>query len=217
VTKALIIIRPLLSTAVLALLVAAAGRHRDSISVAYLGAFASLGVATALAVGKSHLGEQICGSDDGADPGVRLLGSLLFLATVTVAAFDSGRFHWSPTLPGALRVAGLAMLVLFGSLQVWAMAVNPYFSPRLWIQPDHRLVVRGPYRFLRHPGYLAMLVTTPATSIALGSLAGVLPALGYEFLILRRAMREDALLREKLGGYAEYAGTVRCRIAPGLW
>jgi protein-S-isoprenylcysteine O-methyltransferase Ste14 len=97
------------------------------------------------------------------------------------------------------------------------MAVNPFFSPRLWIQPSHRLVARGPYRFLRHPSYLAMLVTTPVTSIALGSLAGLLPALGYEFLILRRAMREDDLLREKLGGYAEYAGTVRCRIVPGLW
>jgi len=217
VTKALILIRPLLSTAVLALLVAAAGRDRDSISVAYLGLFGVLGVATALAAGKSHVSERIWGSDDGADPGVRLLGSSLFLATVTVAAFDSGRFQWNPTLPGALRVAALATLVLFGSLRVWAMAVNPFFSPSLWIQPRHRLVARGPYRFLRHPGYLAMLVTTPAASIALGSLAGLLPALGYEFLILRRAMREDDLLREKLGGYAEYAGTVRCRIVPGLW
>ena len=214
--RARALIRPLLATAVLALVIAT-GRDCDSVSGAYLGVFAALGVATALAAGKSHLGEQICGSGDSADPGVQLLGSLLFLATVIVAAFDSGRFHWSPTLPVSVRLAGLVVIALFGSPQVWTMAVNPFFSPSLWIQPDHRLIARGPYRFLRHPGYLAMLVTTPATSIALGSLAGLLPALGYEFLILRRAMREDDLLREKLGGYAEYAGTVRCRIVPGLW
>jgi protein-S-isoprenylcysteine O-methyltransferase Ste14 len=97
------------------------------------------------------------------------------------------------------------------------MAVNPFFSPRLRLQSNHRLVAGGPYRFLRHPGYLAMLVAVPATAIALGSLAGLVPALGYQILILSRTMREDRLLREELGGYAEYAGTVRYRLVPGLW
>ena len=211
------LIRPLISSAVLALVMAAAGTGRDPISVAYLGLFAALGVATVITRRQQPVSGEIGDSQGGADPGVRLLGSLLFFATVVVAAFDFGRFHWGPALPAAVRIGGLSVMTLFASLQVWAMAANPFFSPSLQVQPGHRLVARGPYRLLRHPGYLAMLFTTPATSIALGSLAGLLPALAYELLILRRTVREDDFLREKLGGYAEYAGLVRCRIVPGLW
>jgi protein-S-isoprenylcysteine O-methyltransferase Ste14 len=61
----------------------------------------------------------------------------------------------------------------------------------------------GPYRFIRHPGYLAMLVTMPATAATLGSPAVLLPAVGYELLILNRMVREDGFLRNTLGGYAQ--------------
>ncbi|HEY6271361.1 MAG TPA: isoprenylcysteine carboxylmethyltransferase family protein [Terriglobales bacterium] len=215
--RALIVARPLISTGVLALVMAAAGRARDPITQAYLGAFGLLGGATSLAVCKRLPRRQIRNSSRGADPGVPLLASFLFVATVTVAAFDSGRFHWSPALPAAVRIAGLSVLALSGSLQVWAIAVNPYFSPSLSIQAHHRLIASGPYRFIRHPGYLAMLVTVPATAVTIGSLAALLPALGYDLLILRRTMREDGFLRNTLGGYAQYAGMVHCRIVPGLW
>ena len=97
------------------------------------------------------------------------------------------------------------------------MAVNPFFSPSLSVQVHHRLIVGGPYRFIRHPGYFAMLVAVPATAVTLGSFAALLPALGYDLLILDRTMREDGFLRNVLGGYAEYAGVVRSRIIPGLW
>jgi len=208
------LIRPLLSTAVLALVMALASRIGDPLTQAYLGVFGALGVAAAFT--KVERGSS--DAPDGAvDPGVRVLASFLSLATVIVAALDAGRFHWGPALPSSVRLGGLILVALFGSLRVWALAVNPFFSTSLWIQPSHRPVTAGPYCFVRHPGYLAMLVTAPATAIALGSLAGLLPALAYEILILRRTMREDHFLRERLGGYAEYSGTVRDRIAPGFW
>ena len=119
-----------------------------------------------------------------------MLASFLFVATVSVAAFDAGRFHWSPALPAVVRITCLVLLAFSWSLQVWAIAVNPFFSPRLSVRPDHRLVTCGPYRFIRHPGYLAMLVTMPATAVTLGSLAALLPALGYDLFILNRTMRE---------------------------
>jgi protein-S-isoprenylcysteine O-methyltransferase Ste14 len=195
---------------------AGAGAMDNPIAIAYLAIYGTLQVALTLASIKADTGKSES-SHRVVDPAVPLLGSLLFVATVTVSAVDRARFHWSSALPESARIAGLAALALSGSLQVWAMAVNPFFSPNLCIQIDHRLVARGPYRLVRHPGYLAMLVSMPATALALGSLAGLLPALGYELLILSRAMREDGFLRNRLGGYAEYARTVHCRIVPGLW
>lgn len=215
--KLLIIIRPLLATAVLAAALAAAGRIHEPITVAYLAMYGTLRVAMALSSRKGLDAGETDTSCATLGARVPLLGSVLFLATVTITALDCGRFHWSCALPAAARIASLVALTLSGSLHVWAIWVNPFFSPDLRIQSEHRLATGGPYRFMRHPGYLAMLVAMPATAIALGSVVALLPALAYELLILRRVMREDDLLRKQLGGYAEYAGMVRCRIVPGLW
>ncbi|HEY6271644.1 MAG TPA: isoprenylcysteine carboxylmethyltransferase family protein [Terriglobales bacterium] len=211
----LVLIRPVISTGILVLVITAAATGRDPITQAYLALFGLLGAATGLVTCKRLPGLEIQNSNR-VDPGLPVLASFLFVVTVTVAAFDSGRFHWSPVLPAAVRITSLALLALSGSLQVWAVAVNPYFSPNLCVQLDHRLVSRGPYRFVRHPGYLAMLVTVPVTAVALGSVAALLPAVGYDFLILNRMVREDGFLRNMLEGYAEYAGMVRSRIVPGL-
>ncbi|HXJ95470.1 MAG TPA: methyltransferase [Terriglobia bacterium] len=215
--KTLTLIRPLIATGVLVLMMTAAGRGRDPITQAYLAVFGFLAGATSLAIYRRLPRWQIQNSSQAADPGLPSLASFLFVVTFTVAAFDTGRFHWSPALPAAVRIAGLWVLALSGSLQVWAIAVNPFFSPGLSIQAHQRLIATGPYRFMRHPGYLAMLVTVPATAVTLGSLAALLPALTYDLLILNRTVREDGFLRKKLGGYAEYARMVHCRIVPGLW
>ena len=64
------------------------------------------------------------------------------------------------------------------SIQTWAMTANPFFSPVVRIQHEHghRLIDSGPYRFVRHPGYLAMCIAAPASAAAIGSWAGLFPA-----------------------------------------
>ena len=144
--------------------------------------------------------------------------SLFFLITVAVAASDGGRFQF-PAVPGTYQIGALMLLIPLSSLQIWAMTVNPFFSSVIRLQADrrHRLVSCGPYSLVRHPGYLAMVLTMPATAIALGSWLALLPASAYSAVILRRTIQEDEFLKENLNGYSEYAANVRCRLAPGLW
>jgi len=153
------------------------------------------------------------------DPEMRLLASLFFLATVSTAALDSGRFHWTRRLTPEDETVALGFAAVGMGLQIWAMTVNPYFSSAIRLQTErtHQPIVEGPYRFLRHPGYLAMLITIPATAIALGSLFAVLPALAYDLVSSVRAVREDRFLAESLDGYDQYVSRVRCRLIPGLW
>jgi protein-S-isoprenylcysteine O-methyltransferase Ste14 len=155
----------------------------------------------------------------GIDPGTRLLASTLFVAAVALAALDSGRFHLTEAVPEWIRFAALALFTASGVLQVWAMTVNPFFSTNVRIQFEHghQLVRCGPYRFARHPGYLAMLLSVPASAVALGSWVALVPALCYSTLILRRTLREDCFLKENLDGYADYAANIRSRLAPGVW
>jgi protein-S-isoprenylcysteine O-methyltransferase Ste14 len=99
------------------------------------------------------------------------------------------------------------------------MITNRFFSIAVRIQTDrgHRLVSSGPYRSVRHPGYLGMSVAGPASVLALGSWLALVPALLYALLIVRRAALEDRYLRTELDGYAAFAARVRYRLIPGVW
>jgi protein-S-isoprenylcysteine O-methyltransferase Ste14 len=153
------------------------------------------------------------------NPATRRVASALFVITVALAALDSGRFHLTATIPASTRFTALGLVTTFGILHVWAMTVNPFFSTdvRLQFERGHQLVSGGPYRFVRHPGYLVMLLSVPAAAVALGSWVALVPALFYSAVIFRRAIREDEFLKENLNGYTDYAAIVRARLAPGVW
>ena len=116
-------------------------------------------------------------------------------------------------------MVAFAVFVAANALQIWAMAVNIYFSTALRLQTErgHELVRSGPYRYVRHPGYLAMLLIVPSTAIALGSKLALVPAATYQVLILFRASREDKFLLRNLSGYADYIEEAPYRLIPGVW
>lgn len=100
--------------------------------------------------------------------------------------------------------------LLSGAFQGWAMIVNPFFSPAVQIQTErrHHLILAGPYRLMRHPGYFAMSISVPASALAIGSWIALMPAAGFVLLIKHRAHIEDEFLRNNLPGYVAYARRV---------
>jgi protein-S-isoprenylcysteine O-methyltransferase Ste14 len=147
-----------------------------------------------------------------------LASCLLFPATLAVCGVDA-RMSASPALPLPLRGAAFAIFVLGHGVGLWAAAVNPFFSMVVRIQRErgHRVVDRGPYACVRHPGYAGPMLAQLALPLALGSLLGLAPAaLGCLFLALRAFHEERRLVRE-LAGYAEYTARVRFRILPHVW
>jgi protein-S-isoprenylcysteine O-methyltransferase Ste14 len=195
-----------------------AGTSKLSMMWAYLEVFAVMGLASALAISPELAAERSHPVTKGIDPGVPPLASVLFVATVAIGAFDGSRLHYSE-IPAILRFVALAVLILAGAFQVWVMAVNPFFSTALRLQNErgHRLINHGPYRFIRHPGYLAMLLFVLGTALALGSTLALVPASIYGAIILARIAREDRFLIRNLKGYDDYIRRVRFRLVPGLW
>lgn len=214
------LVRWLLSSAVLGgVMFACAGRINLPMMWAYLGAYFSFGLLPAL-IGDGSLDAERRQPGPGAiDPASRPAASFLFIATVVVASLDAGRFHWSSAITWPIQYTALMAFFLASTVQVWAMAVNPFFSAAIRIQSErtHRVTTSGPYRLIRHPGYLAMAITLPATALALGSTLALVPALIYSVVILFRLQREDGFLTENLASYAEYAESVRHKLIPGLW
>ena len=185
----------------------------------YLLVYAVLELVSTLVISPALSGERSQPLAEGIDPAVRPLGSLLFVTTVASGALDVGRIHWMRPFPRGVQDAALLVLIGGNALQIWAMAVNAFFSTELRIQAEsgHQLVRHGPYRYVRHPGYLAMLLIAPSTALTLGSKLALFPAAIYVALILFRVEREDRYLLRNLPGYADYIGGAPDRLIPGVW
>lgn len=196
----------------------AGGLRLPSVAL-YLLAFAVTDLVSTLVINPDLAKERSHPCSEGIDPVVRPLASLLFVATVALAALDVGRLHWTLPLPRGVQVIALLAFVASNALQIWAMAVNAFFSTELRIQEEfgHRLITNGPYRWIRHPGYLAMMLIGPSTAFALGSGLALLPAAMYVVLILFRAEREDRFLLRNLPGYTDYIQGAPDRLIPGVW
>ena len=125
---------------------------------------------------------------------------------------------WLTSFPANGRRSGLVLFAAAMALQMWAMVVNPFFSPDIRVETErgHRLIACGPYRLLRHPGYLAMLVAVPASALAIGSWLALLPAAAFCLVILKRVQAEEQFLQRNLAGYGEYMGRIRGRLFPRM-
>ena len=206
-----LLVRWVLITASLSatLFLAAGTTHIASIRY-YLATFSALLLVSMFSVDPRLAQERVHPRGPGIDDGLRFATSFLFLVPLAVAALSVGRLRTVFNVPTPLRGAALLAFTLSGSLQAWAMIVNPFFSPVVRLQPEsgHRVITAGPYRFMRHPGYFAMLISIPASALAIGSFIALIPAIGFAWVIHQRTRIEGQFLKTNLPAYQEYTERV---------
>jgi protein-S-isoprenylcysteine O-methyltransferase Ste14 len=135
-----------------------------------------------------------------------------------IAGIDAGRFQWS-VMPLWVQVLGSIGFVAGMVWMYWAMLSNPFLSQVVRIQSErgHTTVSTGPYRFVRHPMYVGILVSYGSTPLLLGSWLALVPFAVMGTLLVIRTALEDKTLHAELPGYPEYAQRVRYRLVPGIW
>ena len=143
---------------------------------------------------------------------------ILPLVQVVVAGLDF-RFDWSPPFALWVELLGIALMLGAYALLTWSMVTNAFFSACVRLQTDReqRVIDSGPYRFVRHPGYVGLAVGSVGTSLVLSSLWSLVPGVLMVLLLVVRTALEDRTLREELDGYEAYAQRVRYRLLPGVW
>ncbi len=135
-----------------------------------------------------------------------------------VAGLDVGRFHWS-SLDFPFMIVGIILYVFSFALVLWAMVVNQHFEGTVRIQEEreHKVVSSGPYKIVRHPGYVGMILGSFAPSFIVGSFFSLIPVVVIIIAVIMRTHFEDKLLRLELEGYADYVKKTKYRLIPGIW
>jgi protein-S-isoprenylcysteine O-methyltransferase Ste14 len=147
-----------------------------------------------------------------------LAAGALPIAAWVVAGLDV-RWQWTGRLPLAWHLGGLLVMIVGYALFLWAMACNAFFAEGVRIQTErgHTVTSGGPYRYVRHPGYVGSILSQVATPFLLGSPWALIPSLASGALFVLRTYLEDKTLQAELPGYHEYAQKTRYRLLSGVW
>lgn len=142
-----------------------------------------------------------------------------FFAVFIIGCLDGGRYGWTASLPVFVYISGYIMYIFSISIFLWAQQINRFFSSVVRIQHDrgHEVIQTGPYKYVRHPGYIGGILMAISTALVLGSLWALFPAGVVSILLIIRTYLEDTTLQKELFGYALYATKVRYRLLPGVW
>ena len=145
-------------------------------------------------------------------------GLLSFYAAPVVMGLDVGRCHWSG-LGVWSALLGTALFMVGTDVLTWAMLANTHFEATVRIQRDrdHTVVTKGPYAYVRHPGYVGASLWALSGPLMVGSAVGLIPAALSVLVLVVRTALEDHTLQRELTGYTAYAQRVRYRLVPGLW
>jgi protein-S-isoprenylcysteine O-methyltransferase Ste14 len=209
---------------VAAVLMLSAGRWDWTVGWLYVAVFLLFDVATALVVlpRSPELLIERSGPQGGTQDWDKLIMPLaagfLPMASWIVAGLDQN-YGWPPPVTSTVQIAAAAITVVGYGIVVWAMGANAYFSPvaRLQSERGHKVATGGPYRIVRHPGYVGAILFTAAVPLMLGSWWALIPGIAGAALYVVRTALEDAFLQRELPGYREYAQRVPYCLLPGVW
>ena len=105
-----------------------------------------------------------------------------------------------------LRDFGIFLTFAGAGIAIWARyCLGQYWSARVTLKMDHRLIRSGPYTYVRHPIYSGLLLAMAGTALVIGEWRAVVAALIAILEFSRKATKEEALLSTEFNDdYQEY-------------
>lgn len=114
---------------------------------------------------------------------------------------DPAWMEWSSLpLPAWVRWLGVGLGVLGGALIVWTFSnLGKNLTDTVVTRREHTLVTSGPYRWVRHPFYVAVLLTVFANALAAANWFLMVGGTLVFLLMVIRTRTEEAKLLERFG------------------
>jgi methyltransferase len=108
-------------------------------------------------------------------------------------------FLWFPRENSLLWIVGFGLLFCAAkALKFWAVSsLGPFWTMRVLILPESNVVTSGPYRWIRHPNYVAVLSEIAATPlIAKCYFTFAVVIILFSVTLALRIRKEEAALKE---------------------
>ncbi|HEV7129836.1 MAG TPA: isoprenylcysteine carboxylmethyltransferase family protein [Ktedonobacterales bacterium] len=131
-------------------------------------------------------------------------GGGVIVACVLAAVWKGAAIPW---LRPQVTLAGIVVIVLGAALRWWAIfTLGRYFTFEVAVRSTQSVVRSGPYRFVRHPSYTAILIMLLGVAMALTNWASLVAMLAGGLIgLLYRVRVEERALVDALGQpYRDY-------------
>lgn len=131
---------------------------------------------------------------------VPVASRLVWFASLFISGY-SDRRSWMVIQDAVwLRFLGVLIYLLALAWVYWSFTtLGKQHSPEVTIQEDHKFVAEGPYRWVRHPMYLGLIVFPAGAGLAFGSWFGVALPLLLTGLFVWRIADEERLMHQEFG------------------
>lgn len=105
---------------------------------------------------------------------------------------------------GVIVLAALLLWIIALALRFWVLiSLDDFWNVRLIARPNQPVIVSGPYRYLRHPNYLAVILEIAAVPLIVGApFTALLASIANGLVLIQRIRREEAYLFT-VPGYAQ--------------
>jgi methyltransferase len=132
----------------------------------------------------------------------------LFLVSCVAEPLLTGR-----EFPGIAGLVALVFALLAQSLRYWAIStLGDKWNTRVIVMPGTPPITEGPYRFIKHPNYVAVVVELLAVPLIYGSwITAAVFSIGNVALLAVRIRAEEKALGDKW--HTAFAG--KGRFIPG--
>ena len=149
----------------------------------------------------------------------KILLAVFWLLGYFVVYWVAGRTRDPSLAIDVVAVLGIAVYLLSSMLTAWALSENRYAEAVSRVQEERgqRVCSTGPYAFVRHPMYSAIIMWCISVIMMFPSMWVALVSGAVAVVIVVRTALEDAMLANGLPGYAEYRAKVRWRLVPFVW
>jgi methyltransferase len=103
---------------------------------------------------------------------------------------------WRGAPPRPIVLAGAAIFVAAKAIKWWAiLSLGPFWTFRVIVVPGSRRIISGPYRFVPHPNYVAVVGEFIAVAMMTGAvMSGPLALLVFAALLVKRIAVEERAL-----------------------
>lgn len=165
-----------------------------SIAIAALTALASLLIMAGEAV-LSSFNERALRARGAVEPQDDVIGLMRWVYPGAFVAMGIEGALMGPASRDVL-MGGLALFGLAKALKIWAISsLGPKWSYRVLVVPGDPLVTTGPYRFISHPNYVAVVgEIVSVAAIVWAPITGTIAVIAFGALMLARIRVEERAL-----------------------